>query len=67
MMAGSVSRKQDRRRREIFGREAFKILMKIAQTRRDKIENHGWTADLESIWERGTPSEWSAVLKDLAV
>lgn len=54
-------------RPEVCGASANKILMKIAQTRRDKIENHGWTADLESIWERGTPSEWRAVLKDLAV
>lgn len=53
-------------RPEVCGACANKILLRLAQVRKEKIENHEWTSTQENIWERGTPTEWRAVLNDLA-
>lgn len=54
-------------RPEVCGASASKILMKLTQTRQEKIRNHEWTSRQENIWGRGVPSEWRAVVDELAV
>lgn len=53
-------------RPEVCGACANKILLRLAQVRKEKIKNYEWTSELENIWERGTPSELRAVLAEIS-
>lgn len=53
-------------RPEVCGACANKILLRLARARKEKIKDQEWTSTQEDTWERGTPSEWRAVLDDLA-
>lgn len=53
-------------RPEVCGSCANKILLRLSRVRKEKIKDHEWTSTQENIWERGTPSEWRAVVDDIS-